>query len=574
LLKTGVPLTQKRWIFAEQDRASSEKLAAELKISPTFAQILLNRGIKSAESARKFLQPRLQNLTDPFELPAMHDAVETIQSAIRDKKRITIYGDYDVDGITSSALLTKILRAADATVANFLPNRMDEGYGLSADGIARCIAETNPQLLIAVDCGTSSHAEISNLKSNNIDVIVLDHHEPPEKLPDCALVNPKLVEKITPWSHLASVGVTFKVCHALLKSDPALRKRADLRDFLDLVAIGTIADIVPLVDENRIFAKIGLERLAHTDNIGLQTLMKLAAVPKNVNAYHVGFRIGPRLNAAGRLADAMAALQLLLTDDAQKARELAELLHAHNAERQQIERKITDEAFEMAREIVEKDDQPVLVLAKTGWHVGVIGIVASRIVQEFYQPTVILGIEGDTAKGSCRSITGFSIGEALQKCAPLLEKFGGHEMAAGLSLDARKIDEFREKLNEIARKILSADALVPRLFVDADVKLGDLDENFVRQLKQFEPFGVENPEPIFAARGVRSKFPPRIMKEKHVRLVLADGEISREAVGFGMATRKISTETPLDVAFTVEFDEWHGDGRVQLKLKDVREAAA
>ena len=364
----------------------------------------------------------------------MTAAVDRVLSAIEKQERIVIYGDYDVDGVTSSALLLRVLLAAGAVVDNFLPHRMDEGYGLSRDGLARCLKEYKPALLMAVDCGTSSCEEIAELKQQGIDTIVLDHHEPPPRLPDCvALVNPKAANDRDAHSTtpLASVGVSFKLAHALLKRDHRLAEKIDLREHLDLVAIGTVADIVPLTGENRILVKAGLERLPQTRKIGLRALLDVADVPEKVSPYHIGFRIGPRLNAAGRLADAMAALELLLTDDRDRAGKLAKLLDEHNAERQRIEEKIVGAAILQARQFA--DDQ-VLVLADESWHVGVIGIVASRITQEFYRPSVVIGQGG---KGSCRSISGFSIIGALAAVLIFAGKIrrtrngGGPERAGG-----------------------------------------------------------------------------------------------------------------------------------------------
>jgi single-stranded-DNA-specific exonuclease len=555
---------KKRWVIAAAEPALTRTLARELHLPLPLAQTLVNRGYRDADAARRFLDPKLRDLGDPFELPDMNPAVERVLTGIEKKERIVIYGDYDVDGVTSSALLTRVLSAAGATVTNFLPQRMDEGYGLSIDGITRCLKEHKPQLLVAVDCGTSSIQEIADLKKHGVDTVVLDHHEPPKQLPEClALVNPKRRDDGEP---LASVGVSFKLAHALLKRVQRLTDAIDLRDHLDLVALGTVADIVPLTGENRILVKAGLERLPDTQKVGLRALLDVADVPDKVSPYHIGFRIGPRLNAAGRLADAMAALELLLTDDHSRAAELAKLLDDHNAERQRIEEQIVEQVLAQAEKC--REDR-VLVLADDKWHVGVIGIVASRVMQEFYRPTVVIGKDG---KGSCRSISGFSIVEALSKCAPLLERYGGHEMAAGLSIKASKIPELRRRLNEIAGESLKTGDLSPRVFVDAVVRLVELDDDFFKQLERFEPCGTENPSPIFAVCGATIRGEPRVLKEKHVKFRVTDGDVTVEAIWFGMA----GTELPrgaLDVAFVPEVNEYGGVETVQLKVKDVRPAA-
>jgi single-stranded-DNA-specific exonuclease len=425
-----------------------------------------------------------------------------------------------------------VLRAAGATVANFLPHRMDEGYGLTQDGITRCVKEHQPQLLLAVDCGTSSVREIADLKKRKVDTIVLDHHEPAEELPDCvALVNPKRAASgDAPYRYLASVGLAFKLAHALLKRDRQLSERIDLREHLDLVAVGTVADVVPLIEENRILVKAGLERLSHTQKIGLRALMDMAGVPDVVSPYHIGFRIAPRLNAAGRLADAMAALELLLTDDATRAKELATKL----------------------------DD-----------HVGVIGIVASRVQQEFYKPTVVIGIEDKLGKGSCRSVTGFSIVDALRHCAPLLERFGGHEMAAGLSVKAANIDPLRNKLNEFAAKALKDDDLYRLVKIDAVVALDDLDADFFEQLARLEPCGPDNPTPVFAVEGVQLRGAARVVGKNHLRFNVTDGDTSAQAIWWGRGDFELP-KGRFDVAFVPELNEFRGVENVQLKVRDVR----
>jgi len=558
----------KRWVIAKPEPALAQTLARELHLAVPLAQVLVNRGYRDTESAAQFLSPQLRQLGDPFDLPDMAAAVDRILAAIEKKERIVIYGDYDVDGVTSSALLQRVLQAAGATVANFLPHRMDEGYGLSADGVVRCLKEHKPQLLIAVDCGTSSAHEIADLKKHKVDTIVLDHHEPPQDLPQCvALVNPKRVGD-SPLGALASVGVSFKLAHALLKRDRQLSERIDLREHLDLVAVGTVADIVPLTGENRILVKAGLERLPHTQKIGLRALMDIADVPDKVSPYHIGFRIGPRLNAAGRLSDAMAALELMLTANAPRAKELAMLLDTHNAERQHIEKLIADEAIAMART---NESDRVLVLAKDGWHVGVIGIVASRVLQVFYKPTVIIGIEEGTGKGSCRSVTGFSIVGALQHCAPLLERFGGHEMAAGFSVKASKIDELRRELNAFAAKELKDEDLSRRERIDAVVTLDDLDADFFEQLERLEPCGPDNPTPVFMIEGVRLRGAPRVVGKNHLRFNVTDGDTVAQAIWWGMGDFKFP-DGPFDVAFTPELNEYRGVESVQLKVKDVRKS--
>ena len=535
-----------------------DPLACQLSLPVPLAQALVNRGYRDEAAAQRFLQSQLRQLTDPFDLPDMLPAVERILAAIRQHERIVIYGDYDVDGVTSSALLVNVLHAAGATVENFLPHRLDEGYGLSAEGLARCCEKHQPQLLIAVDCGTSSVAEIAGLNAQRIDVIVLDHHEPPAELPACvALVNPKRVAGGAP---LASVGVAFKLAHALLKLNR--QWNLDLRDQLDLVALGTIADLVPLTGENRILVKAGLDRLPVTKKVGLRALMEVAGVSGTVTPAHVGFRLGPRLNAAGRLDDAMAALELLLTDNVSRAAELAGLLDQHNADRQRIEEQIVGEALAQARECA---DDRVLVVANPAWHPGVIGIVASKVAQQFHRPTVVIGADG---KGSCRSITGFSMVGALAAGAEFLIRYGGHEMAAGLCVLPENIPALRRCLNKTASALPG-----PVVRVDAVVQLAELDDTFFAGLEKFEPCGPDNPRPVFAVTGVQLRGTAQVVGQKHLKFAVTDGTVTTSAIWWGHA----ATELPdgeMDVAFTPEMNEFRGAATVQLNVRDVREKSA
>jgi single-stranded-DNA-specific exonuclease len=557
-----------RWIIAAPDPARSRALG----LPPALAQTLVNRGYRDAESARRFLHPQLRQLRDPFELPDMAAAVERIQAG----GRVVLYGDYDVDGVTASALLYRVLRAAGADVQCFLPHRLDEGYGLTADGLNRCLREHRPDLLIAVDCGTTAVAEIAHLKSQGVDVIVLDHHEPPAELPACAaLVNPKIVGRASSPSPanemdrqdacptpFASVGVAFKLAHALLKRDRALAARVDLREHLDLVAVGTIADLVPLTGENRILARAGLARLPATNKAGLRALLDVAAVPDEVTPAHVGFRIAPRLNAAGRLADAMTALKLMLTEDGAEARALAAVLNKHNADRQQIEEKIVAAALAQAEKFA---GDRVLVLADESWHAGVIGIAASRVLQEYYRPVVVIGAGG---KGSCRSINGFSIVGALAACAPWLDRFGGHEMAAGLTVPPGNIGPLRQALNEHAARVLRTEDLAPAVQVDAVVGLGELDAEFFECLRQFEPCGVGNPAPVFAVENVRLRGAPRVVGKNHLKFFVTDGDTTVEAVWWGRGEAELPAV--LDVAFVPELNDYRGVESVVLRVRAVR----
>src|SRR5437764_2398766 len=433
---------QPRWILARDMALPSNGLPwPELCGSDCITRLLQRREFTCADEVRAFLNPRLSTLADPFLLPGMQDAVERIFYAIDQRQRIVLFGDYDVDGVTSLALLSEILRAYGSEAALFLPLRIEEGYGLSAEGVARCLRQHNPQLLIAIDCGTSSCVEIASLRKTGVDVIVLDHHEPKTELPDCLLVNPKTTN--SGFDYLCSVGLTFKLCHALLK-----RRRIDfdLKTALDLVALGTVADIVPLHGDNRVFVRSGSTMIERSRRPGIAKLMEIAGVKQAVMPDDIGFRLGPRLNAAGRLATAEKALRLLITDSPIEAGELARELDAQNRERQEVEKQILQQAEEELVKNFDASRDAGIVLGARGWHPGVLGIVASRISKKYYRPTIIVGFDQSGAgKGSGRSIEGCSMVRALGECSGTLEKFGGHEMAAGVSLREENLPKFRQQ---------------------------------------------------------------------------------------------------------------------------------
>lgn len=557
----------RRWILASTNGATdSVKFSDHVCGLPCIARLLQRKGLLNDEQATDFLQPRLRQLSDPFLLPNMQAAVDRILSAIENKERIVLYGDYDVDGVTSLALLNEMLLAYGATPALFLPSRMEEGYGLSAEGIERCWQAHQPQLLIAVDCGTGSCEEIAEIRTRGADVIVLDHHEPKGALPDCvAVVNPKTVDGA--FSYLCSVGIVFKLCHALLKTRPLAD--FDLRQRLDLVALGTVADIVPLEAENRILVHHGTRQIARRRLLGLDALMKVAAVRPPIAAEHIGFRLGPRLNAAGRLTTAEKALRLLLTSDPTEASALAGELDGQNRERQNVEREIVQAMGERIRE-ENLSQAPAIVLGDRAWHPGVLGIVASRIARSYHRPTVIVGFdETGLGKGSGRSIPGLSLVAALGRCAEFLEKFGGHEMAAGLTIREEKFREFSAAFREACREMIGAEHLEPVLHLDDELTLRDLSWDFLRWHELLQPFGQSNPQPLFLLRGVELAAPPQILKEKHLVLRLRQQGRSQRAIFFGGAEEPLP-EPPWDIAFRVNSDEYEGEIRLQMQVEAVR----
>src|SRR5947209_6427183 len=445
----------------------------------------MRKGFGTADEVQAFLQPRLKSLSDPLLLPNMKAAVTRILVALDRRERIVLFGDYDVDGVTSLALLAETLRAYGAIPDLFLPSRMEEGYGLNHDSVQRSIQQFHPQLLIALDCGTSSGAEIFDLRKRGVEVIVLDHHEPKSAAPECvAVVNPK-VDPGSPFHYLCSVGIVFKLCHALLKTRPI---DFDLKSKLDLVALGTVADIVPLRGENRTLVQRGAVEIARSSRPGLKKLIKVSGVRSPILTEDIGFRLGPRLNAAGRLSTAEKSLQLLLTRDWTEATALAELLDQQNRERQEVEKQI----FAAAEEKIGSEYDPrcdaAIVVGARGWHPGVLGIVASRIAKKFHRPAIVIGFDDNgMGKGSGRSIEGLSLVEALNRCGEHLEKFGGHEMAAGLTMREENLIVFSEAFRRVARELLSEECLQPRLLLDHELAFSELNFDLLRWHEMLQP---------------------------------------------------------------------------------------
>jgi len=564
---------QSRWIIAPPEELNGGPISwAEICGSACIARLLMRKGFASSEEVEAFLRPRLSTLSDPFLLPNMQTAVERILIALGRKERVVLFGDYDVDGVTSLALLAEMLRAYGMEPQLFLPLRMEEGYGLSPESLERCLGEHRPQLLIAVDCGTSSVAEIADLKRRGVDVIVLDHHEPKSELPNCvAIVNPK-IDTESRFHYLCSVGIVFKLCHALLKTRQL--DGFDLKSRLDLVALGTVADIVPLRGENRTFVQRGALEIARSTRPGLKRLIDVSGVRPPILTEHIGFRLGPRLNASGRLSNAQRSLQLLLTQDEAEAASLAELLDRENRERQEVEKEI----FLAADEQIVRDFDPArdaaIVVSARGWHPGVLGIVASRISRKYHRPAMVIGFEGNgIGKGSGRSIEGLNLVEALNRCSESLEKFGGHEMAAGLTILEGKIDMFVAEFRRVTRELLSDDYLQHCVRIDHELLFSDLNFDFLHWHETLQPFGNGNPQPLFLARGVELVAPPRVVNDKHCVLRLRQGNYHQRAVFFDSVNVSLP-RSPWDIAFRIRADEYEGETRLGMQIQAVRQAAA
>ncbi len=555
-----------RWILAPPEELNGAAIAwSEICGAECIARLLLRKGFRSRDEVDAFLQPRLKSLSDPFLLPQMDKAVTRIFDALDRHERVVLFGDYDVDGVTSLALLGEILRAYGGAPELFLPLRMEEGYGLSPESVERCVEQHRPQLFIAVDCGTSSVNEIVDLTRRGVDVIVLDHHEPKSELPPCVLVNPKIGDRA--FEYLCSAGVVFKLCHAMLKTRPLAD--FDFKSQLDLVALGTVADIVPLRGENRTLVRRGAIEIARSTRIGLRKLMQVAGVRAPILTEDIGYRLGPRLNAAGRLTTAEKSLRLLLTNDEAEAETLAQFLDAQNRERQEVEKQI----FAAAEEKIDKEHiGAAIVVADCGWHPGVLGIVASRIARRYHRPTIVIGIENGIGKGSGRSIEGLNLVEALKRCANRLQKFGGHEMAAGLTIREEDVDLFTKEFCAAAREMLTDELLQQRLRLDHELALAEIDVDLLRWHEMLQPFGNGNPQPLFFARAVEPVAPPLVVNEKHLKMRIGQGKHHRRAIFFDGATITLPP-APWDIAFRICADDFGGGERlVGMHIEAVREA--
>ena len=558
-----------RWIFPEDIEADVPKhLANDLHIPVSIAELIARRGFTTPEKAKAYLKPKLAALSDPFLLPDMQQAVDRILHAIDAKERIVLYGDYDVDGVSSLALLRCVLQEMGAQVSCFLPVRSGEGYGLSKEGVLRCKQQWNPQLLIAVDCGTSAVQEIAALKADGISVVVLDHHECPAQLPVCeAIVNPK---RGGGYEYLCSVGIVFKLAHALLKTRRI--PKLDLREYLDLVALGTLADLVPLHDENRILVRRGLEQLGETRWIGVKALMEVSGVKAPVESGDVGFKLGPRMNAAGRLGTAEDALELLLTEDWDHATLLAERLDLQNRDRRAVEEHVFQEVEKQIKQNFQPEQDIALIVGGDGWHPGVVGIVASRIMRKYHRPTFIVGFdEHGVGKGSGRSIRGLALVEALQSCSAHLLKFGGHDMAAGVSVHRDHFEAFQKNFAIHARSVLDAEALQPSLEIDAELLVEEINTGMLEQYEALAPFGMGNPQPLFAVRGVTPVSPPRVLKDKHLQFVLKQGRSTAKAIWFNAPIDALPP-SPWDVAFELSRNDYQGTVSAQILVRGIRTA--
>jgi single-stranded-DNA-specific exonuclease len=569
------PRLERRWTERDADPQVINRLAQDCTIPPLLARLLVNRGICDSAAAAVFLAPSLAAIHDPFLMLGMDRATERLTRAVINGERVCVHGDYDVDGITAVALLISFFRSIGLDCFYYIPKRLEEGYGLGEEGI-RSIAELKASVIVTVDCGITSLAEAELCRVLGIDLIITDHHTPGDVLPAAyAILNPLQPGCPFPGKMLAGVGVAFNLLIALrgkLRETGhfAGRVEPNLREYLDLVALGTVADIVPLVDLNRIFVTYGLRELTNSARVGVQQLKKVAGVSDTVDCGMVGFRLAPRMNAAGRLEDAALGVELLLGVDPQKAAVIAADLDVSNTERQEIEKSMLRDALAMVKERGVMPERKSIVLASEQWHPGVVGIVASRIVDIFHRPTVLIALQDGNGRGSGRSIPGFHLHDALKACSEHLLKFGGHKYAAGLSIDEATLELFVEQFDAVAEGLLTPEDLLPQLMIDAYLAPGDISFEMTELIASLEPFGMGNPTPVFGVRGARI-VDRRILKERHLKLKLSLGAVYYDAIGFNMANMAAVDEL-VDVAFSLDVNTWNGKKSIQLKLRDIRSA--
>ena len=565
---------KKKWVAYNKSYENAELISKKCDVSELLARVIINRGIDSIDGVKRYLFGDIDSLYAPFLCKGIDKAVKIIKETIMQNKKICIYGDYDVDGITSVAIIVKALKKMGASVSYYIPNRMDEGYGLSIEAIKK-IKNDGSDLLISVDCGIKSIAEVDFANNIGLQVIITDHHECGEKLPPAdVVINPHQKDCDYPFKELAGVGVAYKLIHGFEISgfDNDL-----LKEIIVFTAIGTIADIVPLIDENRILVKEGLKYITGTKNIGLNALIDVCGLTeKPINSYNVAFMIAPRMNAAGRLSDASLCVELLLTDKKDEAVEIAKLLDEGNKERQSIEAKILEQAIQIIEQQNDILKDKIIILDACDWHVGVIGIVASRIVEKYHLPTILISKDEKIGKASARSITGFNIYEVINENRDLLEKFGGHEQAAGFSITLDNIEKFKTKTKNTAQKASAGKQLLPEILVDYKLEAANINLEMVENLKMLEPFGINNTSPVFVCRNLEILSVRTVGSDgKHLSLNLFDGTKEIKGIGFSLGNynKSLSIGEKIDIVGSIEKNVWNGCESVQLIIKDIKKAS-
>ncbi len=582
-MQVSARMQKKRWVICPPDKCS-EQLARTLKVSPLLAQVLINRKVCDARAGAVFLSPKLTELIAPGQMPGIKAAVDRLKQAIKNKEKITVYGDYDVDGITGVSILWQILTLLGANVDYYIPHRIDEGYGLNAEAV-RSLAQSGSKVLVTVDCGITAFSSAELARQLGVELIITDHHQPEERLPEAvAIVHPALEESY-PNQDSAGAMVAFKLAWAIADEFSSGQKlQTPLREFMlnatSLAAMGTVADIVDLRGENRVLTSYGLKALPACRLCGIQALIDSAGLTgQGLDSFHIGFRLAPMLNAAGRMGHARLAVELLTSENPARAQQIAEYLKGQNTQRQLCERKIFKQACEMIVERgLDQPDRRSIVLAKENWHGGVLGIVASRIVETFYRPTILISTPPKAGpgpvQGSARSIAGFCLLSAIQACSRHLVKFGGHKMAAGITIEPAKIDQFAAEFEAYARGNLTQDDVIAKLHIDAAAPLAEISYDLVGQLQMLGPFGPGNPEPIFATKGVRLASPPRVVGARgdHLQLAITDNSGSVRCIGFSMAQleKKLLDREFFNVAYHPHINTYNGSSNVEFILADIQ----
>lgn len=561
---------QKKWKILSADEAKINDLLQSLKIHPVLCKILVQRGIKTFDQAKDFFRPRLTDLHSPWLMKDMEKAVERIIAAINNNEKILVFGDYDVDGTTAVACMYQFLKKICSSLDFYIPHRYREGYGVSKSGIDFA-KENGFTLIISLDCGIKSAELIGYAKEQGIDFIVCDHHLPDEILPPAvAILNPKQIDCHYPYKELCGCGVGFKLMSALaeklnLPAEAALQ-------YLDLVATAIAADIVPMTGENRVMAFHGIEKVNQNPNYGIKALAKLSGLEKELRITNLVFMIAPRVNAAGRMDDARKAVQMFVAESEEEALQYAELLHSDNTDRKEADKTITEEALDQINRNEDWKNRKSTVVFQPHWHKGVVGIVASRLIEHYYRPTIVLTQSGDYAAGSARSVPGFNLYEAIHACKEHLLGYGGHFAAAGMTLEAGQVDAFREKFEQVVSSTITPEQLIPEIVIDAEIALQDIRQPFYDIISQMEPYGPENLRPVFIAKKVIDTGWSKVVKEQHIRFSVQQHNVTVTGIGFGMAEKfhLLQQKQPIDIVFTIDINEWNGNTSLQIKVIDFR----
>jgi len=560
---------QKRWKILSGDDGKVTALQNSLRINRTLCRVLVQRDIHSFERAHDFFRPKLSHLHDPWLMKDMLKAVNRIQSAIKNNERILVFGDYDVDGTTAVACVYQFLEAIHLNVAFYIPHRYREGYGVSLAGIEFASAN-GYSLIISLDCGIKSTELVEHAKQLGIDFIICDHHLPDEELPNAvAVLDPKQKDCGYPYKELCGCGVAFKLMQALAE-ELKLPEESYLK-FIDLVAVAIAADIVPIDGENRVLAFFGLKKVNEDPAVSLKALLQLAGMQRHIHINGLVFIVAPRINAAGRMDDARKAVQLFIEQDYNKALEYAGMLHNDNTERKEADTNITDEALVLIQNDLISKDRKTTVVYKETWHKGVVGIVASRLIENYYRPTVVLTKSGDVIAGSARSVPGFNLYEAIHACREHLLGYGGHFAAAGLSMQEEKLPAFIDSFEKIVSETIHEDLLVPEIVIDAELNFRDITDAFLNIIDQMEPFGPGNLRPVFITRNVRDTGYSKVLKDQHIRFVLQEHDRIFTGIGFNMVNKfdLLKKNLPLNVVYTLDWNEWNGERLIQLKIIDI-----